>query len=179
MRYRTYKQGLQEGGSVGTSYPGLGGLGLRGPRKVQVSAVSFGATPSGVCMELNHHHHHHIYLFTKWRHITRKKLQLPLGLSPKASKYAIPLKPTHKLAESKQYSVTWWGDSEGPKGHLSLLPPHQVKVKKAASRFSQSATFYDKKFYAKLKQSVAKICTLCTVYTQNSQSTCKENARQH
>ena len=50
-----------------------------------------------------------------------------------------------------------------PKGNLSLLPPHQVKVKKAASRFSQSATFYDKKFCAKLKQSVAKICTLCTV----------------
>ena len=47
-------------------------------------------------------------------------------------------------------------------GHLSLLPPHQVKVKKAAFRFSQSATFYDKKFYAKLKQSVPKICTLCT-----------------
>ena len=60
-----------------------------------------------------------------------------------------------------------------------LLPPHQVKVKKAPSRFSQSATFYDKKFYAKLKQRVAKICTLCTVYIQNSQSTCKENARQH
>ena len=97
----------------------------------------------------------------------------------KASKYAIPLKPTHKLPESKRYLVTWWGDSEGPKGHLSLLPPHQVKVKKAASRFSQSAIFYDKKYYAKLKQSVAKICTLCTVYTQNSQSTCKENAKQH
>ena len=48
-----------------------------------------------------------------------------------------------------------------------------------ASSFSQSATFYDKKFYAKLKQSVGKICTLCTVYTQNSQSTFKENARQH
>ena len=25
----------------------------------------------------------------------------------KASKYAIPLKPTHKLAESKRYLVTW------------------------------------------------------------------------
>ena len=25
----------------------------------------------------------------------------------KASKYAFPLKPTHKLAESKQYLVTW------------------------------------------------------------------------
>ena len=97
----------------------------------------------------------------------------------KASKYAIPLKPTHKLAESKRYLVTWQGDSEGPKGHLNLLPPHQVKVKKAAFRFSQSATFYDKKFYTKLEQSFAKICILCTVCTQNSQSTCKKNARQH
>ena len=97
----------------------------------------------------------------------------------KISKHAIPLKPTHKLAKSKRYLVTWFGDSDGPNGHLSLLLPHPVKVKNAAFRFSQSATFYDKKFHAKLKQSVAKICTLCTVYTQNSQSTCKENARQH
>ena len=67
--------------------------------------------------------------------------------------------------------------SEGPKGHLSVLPPHQVKVKKPAFRFSQSATFYDKKFYVKLKLSVPKMCTLCTVYTQNSQSTCKENSQ--
>ena len=36
----------------------------------------------------------------------------------------------------------------------------------------------DKNLCAKLKQSVAKICT-GTVNTQNSQSTCKENARQH
>ena len=117
-----------------------------------------------------------IYQVTSYH---KKKTATSSRSITKASKYAIPLKPTHKLAESKQYLVTWWGDSEGPKGHLSLLPPHQVKVKKAASRFSQSATFYDKKFYAKLKQRVAKICTLCTVYTQNSQSTCKENARQH
>ena len=51
-------------------------------------------------------------------------------------------------------------DSEGPKAHLSLQPPHQVKVEKAAFRFSQSATFYDKKFYGKFKQSLPKICTL-------------------
>ena len=117
-----------------------------------------------------------IYQVTSYH---KKKTATSSRSITKASKYAIPLKPTHKLAESKQYLVTWRGDSEEPKGHLSLLPPHQVKVKKAASRFSQSATFYDKKFYAKLKQRVAKICTLCTVYTQNSQSTCKENARQH
>ena len=43
-------------------------------------------------------------------------------------------------------------------------------------RFSQAATFYDKKFYAKLKQNVPKICTLCTVY---SQSTCKENLKKN
>ena len=118
-----------------------------------------------------HHHHHHIYLFTKWRHITRKKLQLPLGLSPKHRNMQFLQNQTHKLAELKWYLVTWWGDSEGPKGHLSLLPPHQVKVKKKeASRFSQSATFYDKKFYAKLKQSVAKICTFCTVYMHKTHS---------
>ena len=97
-------------------------------------------------LKSHHHHHHHIYLFTKWRHITRKKTATSFRYITKASKYAIPLKPIHKLAESKRYLVTWWGDSEGPKGHLSLLPPHQVKVKKAASRFSQSDTFYDKKF---------------------------------
>ena len=41
------KQGLREGGSGGTSYPGpgLGGPGLKGPGSVQVSALSFGITP--------------------------------------------------------------------------------------------------------------------------------------
>ena len=121
----------------------------------------------------------YLFIYQVTSYHKKKKTATSSRSITKASKYAIPLKPTHKLAESKRYLVTWWGDSEGPKGHLSLLPPHQVKVKKTASRFSQSAPFYDKKFYAKLKQSVAKICTLCTVYTQNSQSTCKENARQH
>ena len=55
----------------------------------------------------------------------------------KASKYAIPLKPTHKLAESKRYLVTWWGDSEGPKGHLSLLPPHKKCVDSVFPKVSQ------------------------------------------
>ena len=45
-----------------------------------------------------------IYQVTSYH---KKKLQLPLGLSPKHRKYAIPLKPTHKLAESKRYLVTW------------------------------------------------------------------------
>ena len=94
----------------------------------------------------------------------KKKSATSSRFISKASKHAIPSKPTHKLAESKRYLVTWRGDSEGPKGHLSLLSPHQVKVKKAAFRFSQSATFYDKKFCLKLKLSVPKICTLCTVY---------------
>ena len=49
---------------------------------------------------------------------------------------------------------------------LRVQSKRTFEVKKAAYRFSQSATFYDKKFYAKLKQSVAMICTLCTVYTQ-------------
>ena len=40
-------QGLREGGSGGTSFPGpgLGGPGLKGPRRVQVSALSFGIAP--------------------------------------------------------------------------------------------------------------------------------------
>ena len=120
-----------------------------------------------------------IFIYLPSDVISQEKTATSSRSTTKASKYAIPVKPTHKLAESERYLVTWRGGSEGPKGHLSLLPPHQVKVKKAASSFSQSATFYDKKFYAKLKQSVARICALCTVYTQNSQSTCKENARQH
>ena len=40
-------QGLREGGSGGTSYPGpgLGGPGLKGPVRVQVSALSFVIAP--------------------------------------------------------------------------------------------------------------------------------------
>ena len=33
--------------------PGLGGPGVRGPERVQVSALSFGVAPCGVCMGLN------------------------------------------------------------------------------------------------------------------------------
>ena len=41
------RQGLREGSSGGTSYPnlGLGGPGLKGPGRVQVSALSFGIAP--------------------------------------------------------------------------------------------------------------------------------------
>ena len=48
-------QGLRDGGSGGTSYPGpgLGGPGLRGPGRVQVSALTCGVAPSGVFMGLN------------------------------------------------------------------------------------------------------------------------------
>ena len=38
-------RGLREGGSGGTSYPGLGGAGLKGPGRVQISALSFGIAP--------------------------------------------------------------------------------------------------------------------------------------
>ena len=106
-----------------------------------------------------------IYIYLPSDVISQEKTATSSRSITKASKYAIPLKPTHKLANSKRYLVTWWGDSEGPKGHLSLLPPHQVKVKKAASRFSQSATFYDKKFYAKLK-CCKDMYTLYSVYTK-------------
>ena len=71
------------------------------------------------------------YLFIYQVTSYHKKLQTSSRSISKALKHAIPSKPTHKLAESKRYLVTWWGDSEGPKGHLSLQPPHQVKVKKA------------------------------------------------
>ena len=71
-------------------------------------------------------------------------------LSAERTQHAIgknyAIKATHKLTESKRYLVTSWGDSEIPKGHLSLLPPHQVKVKNAALRFSQSATSMIKNF---------------------------------
>ena len=125
---------------------------------------------------LHHHHHHHILPSDV---ISQEKTATSSKSITKASKCAIPLKPNTQTCRVKAIFSHLVRRQRRTEGHLSLLPPHQVKVKKAASRFSQSATFYDKKFYAKLKQSVAKICTFCTVYTQNSQSPCKENARQH
>ena len=72
----------------------------------------------------------YLFIYQKTSYHKKKKTATFSRSITKASKYAISLKPTHKLAESKRYLVTWRGDSEGPKGHLSLLPPHQVKVKK-------------------------------------------------
>ena len=56
-----------------------------------------------------HYHHHHIYLFIYLPSdvISQKKTATSSRSITKASKYAIPLKPTHKLAESKRYLVTW------------------------------------------------------------------------
>ena len=71
------------------------------------------------------------YLFIYQVTSYHKKQQTSSRSISKALKHAIPSKPTHKLAESKRYLVPRWGDSEGPKGHLSLQPPHQLKVKKA------------------------------------------------
>ena len=69
----------------------------------------------------------------------------------KALKYVIPLKPNSQTCGVKAIFSHLVRRQRRTKGHLSLLPPHQVQVKKkTASRFSQSATFYDKKFYAKL-----------------------------
>ena len=45
-----------------------------------------------------------IYQVTSYH---KKKTATSSRSITKASKYAIPLKPTHKLAESKQYLVTW------------------------------------------------------------------------
>ena len=39
--------------------------------------------------------------------ISQEKTATPSRSITKASKYAIPLKPTHKLAESQRYLVTW------------------------------------------------------------------------
>ena len=44
-RTQTSSQGLRERGSRGTSYPCLGRPGLKGPGRVQVSALSFGIAP--------------------------------------------------------------------------------------------------------------------------------------
>ena len=51
MANLSYSQGLREGGSGGTSYPGpgLGGPGLRGPGRVEVIASSFGPNFSLSC----------------------------------------------------------------------------------------------------------------------------------
>ena len=53
-----------------------------------------------------YHHHHHIYLFTS-DVISQEKTATSSRSITKASKYAISLKLTHKLAESKRYLVTW------------------------------------------------------------------------
>ena len=45
-----------------------------------------------------------IYQVTSYH---KKKTATSSRSITKASKYAIPLKPTHKLAELKQYLVTW------------------------------------------------------------------------
>ena len=55
---------------------------------------------------------HHIYLFTIFIYlpsdvISQEKTATSSRSITKASKYAIPLKPTHKRAESKRYLVTW------------------------------------------------------------------------
>ena len=56
-----------------------------------------------------YHHHHHIYLFIYLPSdvISQEKTATSSRSITKASKCAIPLKPTHKLAESKRYLVTW------------------------------------------------------------------------
>ena len=49
-----------------------------------------------------------IYLFIyQVTSFHKKKTATSSRSITKASKYAIPLKPTHKLAESKRYLVTW------------------------------------------------------------------------
>ena len=48
-----------------------------------------------------------IFIYLPSDVIAQKKLHLPLGLSPKYRNMQFLLKPTHKLAESKRYLVTW------------------------------------------------------------------------
>ena len=48
-----------------------------------------------------------IFIYIPSDVILQKKTATSSRSTTKASKYAIPLKPTHKLAESKRYLVTW------------------------------------------------------------------------
>ena len=50
---------------------------------------------------------YHIYFYLPSDVISQEKTATSSRSITKASKYAIPLKPTHKLAESKRYLVTW------------------------------------------------------------------------
>ena len=111
------------------------------------------------------HHHHHIYLFYQVTSYHKKKTATSSRSITKASKYAIPLKATHKLAELKRYLITWWGDSEGPKGHRSLLPPHQIKIKKQFLDFL-SLLLTMIKILCKIKTKCSKdMYTLYSIYT--------------
>ena len=48
-----------------------------------------------------------IFIYLASDVISQEKTATSSRSITKASKYAIPLKPTHKLAESKRYLVTW------------------------------------------------------------------------
>ena len=48
-----------------------------------------------------------IFIYLPSDVISQEKTATSSRFISKASKYAIPLKPTHKLAESKRYLVTW------------------------------------------------------------------------
>ena len=48
-----------------------------------------------------------IFIYLPSDVISQEKTATSSRSITKASKYAIPLKPTHKLAESKRYLVTW------------------------------------------------------------------------
>ena len=48
-----------------------------------------------------------IFIYLPSDVISQEKTATSSRSITKASKYTIPLKPTHKLAESKRYLVTW------------------------------------------------------------------------
>ena len=48
-----------------------------------------------------------IFIYLPSDVISQEKTAISSRSITKASKYAIPLKPTHKLAESKRYLVSW------------------------------------------------------------------------
>ena len=48
-----------------------------------------------------------IFIYLPSDVISQEKTATSSRSITKASKYAIPFKPTHKLAESKRYLVTW------------------------------------------------------------------------
>ena len=71
-----------------------------------------------------------IFIYLPSDVISQEKTATSSRSITKASKYAIPLKPNTQTCRVKAIFSHLVRRQQGPKGYLSLLPPHQVKVKK-------------------------------------------------